>query len=158
MIRRLRQLLIAVMFGVLGAAAGRVASDMRNQQAAGEEPSQINLDSIDLHPRDIAPGIFAAMRVTSAPWSWLHVPPWLAAFAVNFVFVGFAKELKSLKDMSGLPTMGEPVWQDDPEAVDIEGSAIDGQTVDGAASDAVEDSRTDAAPETALDANESASI
>lgn len=157
------------MFGVLGAAAGHIAADMRKQQAAGEEPSQINLDSIDLHPRDIVPGIIAAMRVTSAPWSWLHVPPWLAAFAVNFAFVGFAKELRSLKDMSGLSGMGETVWQDDPEAADIDGFAIDDaidDAVNNAASDAVEDSSADAAPvvtptdasETTPDVNESASI
>ncbi len=145
------------MFGVLGAAAGRIAADVRKQQAAGEEPSQINLDGIDLHPRDIAPGIFAAMRVTSAPWSWLHVPPWLAAFAVNFAFVGFAKELGSLKDMSGLPGMGEPVWENDSEAADVDGSTID-IAMNNAVSDAVEDSSPDATPAITPDANESASI
>ncbi len=99
MIRRLRTLLFALLFAVLGAVAGRVASDIRRQQAAGEEP-QLNLDGINLRPRDIAPGVVAAMRVSSRPWSLLHIPPWMAAFSINFAIAAFARELGPLGRMA----------------------------------------------------------
>lgn len=99
MLRRLRQFVIAVMFGALGAVAGRLAADFRRQQAAGEQPSPPNMDGINIKPQDIVPGIVAAMRMTSRPWSWLHIPPWFAAFAVNFGIVAFAEELQSIQGM-----------------------------------------------------------
>lgn len=99
MLDRLRQFAIAVIFGVLGAIAGRLAADFRRQQAAGEQPSPPSLDGINLKPQDVVPGIVAAMRVTNRPWSWLHIPPWFAAFAVNFGVVAFARELRSFESM-----------------------------------------------------------
>lgn len=99
MLAKLRQFVIAVIFGVLGAVVGRLVSDFRRQQAAGEPPSPPNLDGIDIKPQDVVPGIVAAMRVTSRPWSWFHIPPWLAAFAVNFCVVAFAGELRSIERM-----------------------------------------------------------
>jgi hypothetical protein len=122
MFRRLRQLIVAVLFGVLGAAAGRAFVDLRRQQEAGEQPSvsSLSLDRINVRPQDVVPGIVAAMRVTNRPWSWLHVPPWIAAFAVNFGLVAFARELGSLRSMSmgSIPGMGDaesdPPWDDVP--------------------------------------------
>ncbi len=108
MIRRLRTLLFALLFAVLGAVAGRVAGDIRRQQAAGEEP-RLNLDGINLRARDIAPGVVAAMRVSSRPWSLLHIPPWMAAFSVNFAIAAFASELGPLGRMA----RGEFGEQDD---------------------------------------------
>ncbi len=102
MFRRISQFIVAVTFGVLGAAAGRAFVELRKQQQAGEQltASSLSLDRITVRPQDVAPGIVAAMRVTSRPWSWLHIPPWLAAFAINFGLVAFARELSSLRGMS----------------------------------------------------------
>ncbi len=94
MFRRLRLLIAAVLFAALGAIAGRVVADIRRQQAAGEPP-HLDIDRITVRPRDIAPGVVAAMRVSGRPWSWLHVPPWLAAFGVNFAITAFAREFTS---------------------------------------------------------------
>jgi hypothetical protein len=122
MFRRLRQLIVAVLFGVLGAAAGRAFVDLRKQQEAGEQPTvpSMSLDRISVRPQDVVPGIIAAMRVTNRPWSWLHIPPWIAAFAINFGLVAFARELGSLRGMSmgSIPGMGDaesdPPWDDGP--------------------------------------------
>lgn len=123
MFRRLSQFIVAVTFGVLGAAAGRAFVDLRKQQQAGEEPAlpTLSLDRINVRPQDVAPGVLAAMRVTSRPWSWLHIPPWLAAFAINFGLVAFARELNSLRSMSmgAIPGMdggeGDPPWGEEAE-------------------------------------------
>ena len=121
MFRRLRQLIVAVLFGVLGAAAGRAFVDLRRQQEAGEQPSlsSLSLDRINVRPQDVVPGIVAAMRVTNRPWSWLHIPPWIAAFAVNFGLVAFARELGSLRGMSmgSIPGMGDA--ESDPPLDDV---------------------------------------
>ncbi|MEE8337098.1 MAG: hypothetical protein V3R95_03470 [Dehalococcoidia bacterium] len=123
MFRRLSQFVVAVTFGVLGAAAGRAFVDLRKQQQAGEQPAlpALSLDRIKVRPQDVAPGVVAAMRVTSRPWSWLHIPPWLAAFAINFGLVAFARELNSLRGMSmgAIPGMDggedDPAWGEDAE-------------------------------------------
>jgi len=107
---------------VLGAAAGRAFVDLRKQQEAGEQPTvpSMSLDRISVRPQDVVPGIIAAMRVTNRPWSWLHIPPWIAAFAINFGLVAFARELGSLRGMSmgSIPGMGDaesdPPWDDGP--------------------------------------------
>ena len=157
MMRRLRQFVIAVIFGALGAVAGRLAADFRRQQAAGEPPSPPNLDGINVKPQDIVPGIVAAMRMTSRPWSWLHIPPWFAAFAVNFGILAFADELQSIRGMGrdalggaggfggqfagGVSGEGETAGPDDdswgrseaaPGVDGTAGSATDGQTESGA--------------------------
>ena len=105
MIRRLRLLVSAVLFAVLGAAAGRLAADFRRQRAAGEQP-HIDLDRVELRPRDVVPGIVAAMRVSGRPWSWLHIPPWLAAFTVNFCIAAWGRELGPLGRAAGI-NMGD---------------------------------------------------
>ena len=114
MFRRLRTLLFALLFAAMGAVAGRVVSDIRRQQAAGEEP-RLNLDGINLRARDIAPGVVAAMRVSSRPWSLLHIPPWMAAFSVNFAIGAFARELGPLGRMAQ-GEFGEGEGEPDPGA------------------------------------------
>ena len=97
--RRLRLLFIAVLFALLGAVAGRAVGEIRRQQAADETP-HLDLDRMNLRPQDVIPGVVAAMRVTGRPWSLLHVPPWLAAFGVNFAIAAFASELGPLRRMA----------------------------------------------------------
>lgn len=151
MFRRLSQLIVAVAFGVLGAAAGRAFVDLRKQQAEGEQPTMpsFSLDRINVRPQDVAPGVVAAMRVTSRPWSWLHIPPWLAAFAVNFGLVAFARELGSLRgmSMSAIPGMegveSDLPWGDGPE----EGAE---QSPEAGAADAPFDGESDQPQSSAL--------
>ena len=137
MIRRLRLLVSAVLFAVLGAAAGRLAADFRRQRAAGEEP-RLNPDRVELRPRDVVPGIVAAMRVSGRPWSWLHIPPWLAAFAVNFGIAAYARELAPLGRAAGIDIGGADLGGADPGGTQM-GDAGD------AAADAVADGWPDAA-------------
>jgi len=49
-----------------------------------------------LRPRDVIPGLVAALRVHDKPWSFLHIPAWLAAFAVNFGLAAMGRELGPL--------------------------------------------------------------
>jgi hypothetical protein len=42
------------------------------------------------------PGLVAALRVHDRPWSFLHIPSWLAAFTVNFAFTALGRELGPL--------------------------------------------------------------
>ena len=101
MMRRLKILISAVMFAALGAAAGRIAGELRRQQEAGEEP-HLDLDRINVRPRDIVPGVVAAMRVADRPWSFLRIPPWMAAFCMNFAIAAFARELEPLRRVAGV--------------------------------------------------------
>lgn len=84
--RRLVGILLALGGAVGGAFAGRYVARMRQGHAEPEyvveakpEPSMGGL-----RPRDVIPGLIAALRVHDRPWSYLHIPGWLAAFAVNF--------------------------------------------------------------------------
>src|SRR5690606_28888657 len=67
----------------LGAVLGRLALDARKRMEAGESPTAIDPSTITLRVQDVVPGLVAAFRVKDAPWSWFHVPSWLAAFTVN---------------------------------------------------------------------------
>ena len=40
------------------------------------------------------------MRVRDRPWSWLHIPSWLAAFAVNFAVAAVGSDLQKLREMA----------------------------------------------------------
>ena len=106
MLRRLRAAVIVALFALIGAVAGRFAADLRRQTEAGEEP-HIDLDAITLRPRDVVPGLVAAMRVRDRPWSYLHIPSWLAALCVNFGLAASGGDLAPLRRMaSGLGGFG----------------------------------------------------
>jgi hypothetical protein len=95
MFRRLFAILFALVAALAGAALGRVVADARRQSEAGEE-MHLDMDVTALHPRDVMPGLIAALRVRDRPWSFLHIPSWLAAFSVNFAFAALAHELGPL--------------------------------------------------------------
>ena len=84
MLRRLRTALIVLVAAALGAVLGRVAFQARDRLEAGEPLSSIEFGRATLRVQDFVPGLVAAFRVNDAPWSWFHIPSWLAAFAVNF--------------------------------------------------------------------------
>ncbi len=83
MVRRLRSLLFILLAAGLGAVLGRLALDARKRMEAGESPAAIDPSKITLRVQDVVPGLVAAFRVKDAPWSWFHIPSWLAAFTVN---------------------------------------------------------------------------
>ncbi len=95
--RRIRTLLFVIIAAVGGAVAGRMAADARRKREAGEP---FKPGAVTLKPQDLIPGIVAAMRVRDKPWSWLHVPSWLAAFAVNFAVGAVGSDLQRLREMA----------------------------------------------------------
>lgn len=98
---------MVMVYAVLGAVAGRVAMDLRQRQLRGE-PLEVKLDASSLRPQEIVPGIIAAMRVRDRPWSYLHIPGWFAAFAVNFAVSALGRELRPPNDEAadGAPSFG----------------------------------------------------
>lgn len=95
MMRRLRVAFAALLSAALGAVAGRMAADLRRSAAAGEALA-IDPGGFELRPQDIVPGIVAAMRVGDRPWSFLHIPPWMAAFFVSFTVAAFMRGIGEL--------------------------------------------------------------
>ena len=134
MIRGVRRAILVVVYAVLGAVAGRVAMDLRRRHLQGE-PLEVKLDASTLRPQEIVPGLIAAMRVRDRPWSYLHIPGWFAAFAINFAVSAVGRELQPLADDS--PEHTEPA----PEPRTVVTPA------EGAAPAAGSAGREDAAPE-----------
>lgn len=97
MIRRLRSVLFVLAAAVAGAVLGRIALRAREKMEAGEPAMSIDPASVTLRVQDLVPGIVAAFRVKDAPWSWFHVPSWLAAFAVNFGVGALGGDLARLR-------------------------------------------------------------
>lgn len=94
--RRIRSILLALAFAALGTAAGRFIAESRRRAEAGE-PFEPSLDSVAMPGvRELLPGLVAALRVHDRPWSYLHIPGWLAAFAVNLIVAAFGRELPFL--------------------------------------------------------------
>ncbi|MDA0270240.1 MAG: hypothetical protein O2798_08860 [Chloroflexi bacterium] len=106
MIRRLRTFLLIAIAAVLGAVLGRVALEMRQRMDAGEPPESIDLRRITIRVQDLVPGLVAAMRVRDVPWSWLHIPSWLAAFGVNLGVAAFGGDLSRMREMVERAAMG----------------------------------------------------
>ncbi len=105
--RRIRNILLALAFAALGAVAGRFVADSRRRAEAGE-PFEASLDAVAMPGiRDLVPGLVAALRVHDRPWSYLHLPSWLAAFAVNFVVIAFGRDLPFLRAL-GITGDDEP--------------------------------------------------
>lgn len=95
--RRIRTLILVIIAAVGGAILGRMAADARRQREAGEP---FRPGAVALKPQDLIPGIVAAMRVRDRPWSWLHIPSWFAAFAVNFAVGAIGSDLQRLREMA----------------------------------------------------------
>lgn len=100
MLRRLRTALFVLIAAALGAALGRLALDARKRVDEGGSPTDVDPTQIRLRPQDVIPGLVAAFRVTDAPWSWFHIPPWFAAFAVNFGVGALGGDLAKLKEQA----------------------------------------------------------
>ena len=134
MLRKIRIALIVAGCAVLGAAAGRVAADLRRRREQGE-PLEVTREAAIPRPQEVVPGLIAALRVSDRPWSVLHVPSWLAAFAVNFAFSALGRELRPFA-RSPLDRAAGPPWAREPVT---EARTIDVPPVDGPADRPVED-------------------
>jgi len=95
--RRLRNLILIALAGVAGALLGRYAARMHARIDAGEDPFEAEFD-LDIRPQEVVPGLVAAFRVGEPPWSWLHIPGWLAAFGTNFAVAAVGGDLDRLRD------------------------------------------------------------
>lgn len=100
MVRSVRRAVMVMVYAVVGAVAGRVAMDLRQRHLRGE-PLEVKLDASSLRPQEVVPGLIAAMRVRDRPWSYLHIPAWFAAFAVNFAVSALGRELRPVEDETG---------------------------------------------------------
>ena len=128
MLRKIRILLIAFGFAVLGAVAGRIAADLRRRHEQGE-PLEVTREAAIPRPQEVVPGLVAALRVSDRPWSVLHIPSWLAAFAVNFAFSALGRELRPFgRSPSGEDRAAGPSWTRDPAT---ETRTVDVPPVDG---------------------------
>jgi len=139
MFRKLRIVLIAVGFAVLGAAAGRLAADLRRSREQGK-PLEITREAAMPRPQEVVPGLVAALRVRDRPWVYLQIPGWFAAFAVNFAFSALGRELRPFARASfGEEAQAAPFWERElrTEARTIDVSPLDHPT---AAADATESS------------------
>ncbi len=115
MLRRLRSALLIALAAVIGALAGRLAAEMRRRAEAGEPPKgalgEVSLNPRTLSPRELVPGIVAAVRVRDVPWSYLHIPSWFAALSVNFGAAALARELEQLGELTRGGGRGGQVWE-----------------------------------------------
>lgn len=120
----LRSVLLTLIFALLGAAAGRAFAEQRRRVETGE-PDLLE-DGADAcleivleqpTPQEFIPGLVAALRVRDRPWSFLGIPPWFAAFAVNFVVAGMGPSLSEAFERAGfaIPRVGNPGLDDDFE-------------------------------------------
>jgi hypothetical protein len=96
--RRVRSLLFVLVAAALGAVLGRIALEARQKMDAGESPTSVDLRHVTLRVQDIVPGLVAAFRVKDAPWSWFHIPSWLAAFGVNFGLTAVGGDITRLRE------------------------------------------------------------
>lgn len=115
MFRWLRTLLLTLIFALAGAAAGRAWAEQRRRAEEGEpdlldEGPAAALDIALAQPtaQELVPGLVAAMRVRDRPWSFLHIPPWLAAFAVNFLVTSMGGSLVEILERAGFSAPHEP--------------------------------------------------
>lgn len=115
--RRLVTAVLVLLGAALGALGGRIAAGARRQIDEGA-PLALAPEALSLDWREVIPGLLAAMRSGERPWSYLGVPPWLAALGVNFCFVAFARELEPIRRAAGLDfDFGRTEEDDDDEHV-----------------------------------------
>jgi len=116
MLRRLRSFVLIAIAAIAGAVCGRMFAQMRAARLDADAFGGADR-GIRLRPQDLVPGVVAAFRVSEPPWSWLHLPGWLAAFGVNFAAAALAGDLGRLREMfeSGGISLGDS-WADPPSA------------------------------------------
>ena len=110
----LRSVVLTLIFALLGAAAGRAFAEQRRRAEEGEpdlldEGPEAVLEVALAQPtvQEIVPGLVAATRVRHRPWSFLGIPPWAAAFAVNFLVTAMGGSLSEALERAGFVTSDE---------------------------------------------------
>lgn len=96
--RRLRSIIYVLVAAVLGAVVGRLAFQARERIDAGQPATSVNLAAAQPRVQDVIPGLVAAFRVQDAPWSWFHIPAWLAALGVNAAVGAVGGDFASLRE------------------------------------------------------------
>jgi hypothetical protein len=102
--RLFRTVFAAVVFAVLGVMAGRAFERWRRPR---DEAQPLDFAALQPRPRELIPGLIAALRVRDQPWSYLRIPSWLAAFGVNFAVVALSRELGPLLEALGFASADE---------------------------------------------------
>ena len=97
MLRRLRSIVLVIIAAAVGAALGKIALQARHRMDANEPLMSVEFRELNLRAQDFIPGLVAAFRVKDAPWSWFHIPGWMAAFAVNFGIGAAGGDITALK-------------------------------------------------------------
>jgi len=123
---RIRFLLFIAVAAIAGAVLGRVAAEVRRQQEAGE-PVDVSLNTVKIRVQDLVPGLVAAARVRDTPWSWLHIPSWLAAFGVNFGVGAVGGDLSRIREMAERAAFGFAGLEfpsDDDDDADVEVASV----------------------------------
>lgn len=126
MARRVRSLLLTALCAVIGAVIGRLVLEARRRRDAGLDPMGLRPGDVTVRAQDLVPGLVAAYRVQDQPWSWLHVPGWLAAFSVNLTVAAVGGDLSTLRDAATRALSGAlGVDFDDPfglksDVIDVE--------------------------------------
>ncbi|MDA0351850.1 MAG: hypothetical protein O3A10_06530 [Chloroflexi bacterium] len=100
MFRRSRNLILILLAAAAGAMIGRWVAEARSRIDAGEDPLAVDLHDLQIRPQDFIPGVVAAFRVGEPPWSWLHIPNWVAAFGTNFAAAAVGGDLDRLRQMA----------------------------------------------------------
>ncbi len=125
MLRWLHTTLWIALAAVVGALLGRLAAELRHRAESGDDLvgalDEISLDPRTLAPRELVPGLVAAVRARDVPWSYLHVPPWLAALSVNCGAAVLARELAQLDELMDVrppQDRGTPAWEPGAPASD----------------------------------------
>ncbi len=104
----LRSILLTLIFALLGAAIGRAFAEQRRRAEEGEPDlleegpeALIEIGLAQPKPQELVPGLVAALRVRDRPWSFLGIPPWVAAFAVNFLVTALGRSLGEAFERAG---------------------------------------------------------
>jgi hypothetical protein len=100
MFRHARNVILIVIAAAVGAVLGRWTAEARARLDKGGDPLAIDLHDLQIRPQDFVPGVVAAFRVGEPPWSWLHIPGWLAAFGTNFAAAAVGGDLDRLRHMA----------------------------------------------------------
>ncbi len=125
---RIRFLLVIAVAAIAGAVLGRIAAEVRRQEEEGE-PFDISLRTVKIRVQDVVPGLVAAARVRDTPWSWLHIPSWLAAFGVNLGVGAVGGDLSRIREMAeraafGFAGIEIPRDEDDDLNADVEVASV----------------------------------